>query len=79
MKLIFEIFTASKTIFDTSDALRFGNMLCESKDVDGTEIKVLDACKNGVELEIEVEILNKGNRGVAVINCMDQIKRKRVL
>ena len=54
-------------------------MLCESKDVDGTEIKVLDACKNGVELEIEVEILNKGNRGVAVINCMDQIKRKRVL
>ena len=48
----------------------------ESKDVDGTEIKVLDARKNGVELEIEVEILNKGNRGVAVIKLYGPNKKK---
>ena len=38
-----------------------------SKEVKGTKFRALDARKNGIALEIEVEMMDKGDKGIAVV------------
>ena len=38
-----------------------------SKEVKGTKFRVLDTRKNGIAIEIEIEMTDKGDKGIAVV------------
>ena len=46
------------------------------RNINGMELKVLDSRKKGVELEIEVEIVDGKDRGIAVLKLFGPKKKK---
>ena len=46
------------------------------RNIDGIDLKVLDSRKKGVELEIEVEIIDGKNKGIAILKLYGPNKKK---
>ena len=46
------------------------------RNIDGIDLKVLDSRKKGVELEIEVEIVDANNKGIAILKLYGPNKKK---
>ena len=50
-----------------------------AKDIEGTHFRVLDARKNGIASEMEIEMIEKGDKGIAVIKLYIQNRIRKIM